>query len=337
LKTIDIHNHFIPRDCFGMTDKAGVKYGESIVKDRSGRELLVGFGLQFEPPVAQQMYDPQRRIEDMDKIGLDMQVISIAPSFHYSIDADLALSFTRRENDGIAEVVKAYPDRFIGMATVPMQDIGKAIKELERAVHELGMRAVEINSNINGRNLGEQEFWPLYEYVQALDIPIFVHPHHVAGAERMQKYLLTNLIGNPLETSLAIASIIFEGVLEKFPRLKLIFAHGGGNIPYIRGRIEHGYQVVPECHKAIPKPPSEYLKLMYFDTITHSAPALSYLIDTIGADRVMLGSDYPFPMGDPDPIQSVRNLTSLSPLSEEKILGSTAADLFKVDGRVFQG
>jgi len=334
---IDVHNHFIPRDCFDMTDKAGVKYGESIVKDHLGRELLVGFGQRLEPPVAQQIYDPQRRIEDMDRIGLDMQVISIAPSFHYSIGADAALSFTRRENDGIAKVVATYPDRFTGMATVPMQDIGKAIKELERAVHELGMRAVEINSHINGRNLGEQEFWPFYEYVQALDIPIFVHPHHVAGAERMQKFFLTNLIGNPLETSLAIVSLIFEGVLEKFPRLKLIFAHAGGNIPYIRGRIEHGYQVVPECHKAIPKPPSEYLKLMYFDTIAHSTPALSYLIDTVGADRVILGSDYPFPMGDPDPIQSVRRLTGLSPLSEEKILGNTAADLFRVHGGASPG
>lgn len=330
MKTIDVHNHFIPRDCFGMTSKAGVKYGESIAKDSSGRELFVGFAQRLEPPVAQQMYDPQRRIEDMDRIGLDIQVISMVPSFHYSIDAESAFSFTRRENNGIAKVVSAYPNRFIGIATVPMQDISKAIKELEWAVHELGMRGVEILSNINGKDIGEQEFWPFYECVQALGIPIFVHPHQADKANRMQKYFLTNLIGNPLETSLAIASIIFEGVLEKFPRLKLIFAHGGGNIPYIRGRIEHGYQAVAECHKAIPKPPSEYLKLMYFDTITHSTPALSYLIDTVGAERVMLGSDYPFPMGDIDPIQSVRNITGLSPLSEEKIMGNTAADLFRV-------
>ena len=313
-----------------MTSKAGVKYDESIVKDSSGRELFVGFAQRLEPPFAQQMYDPRRRIEDMDRIGLDMQVISMAPSFHYSIDADSALSFTRRENDSIAKVVSAYPDRFIGIATVPMQDMDKAIKELERAVHELGMRGVEILSNINGKDIGEQEFWPFYEHAQALGIPIFVHPHQTDKAKRMQKYFLTNLIGNPLETSLAIASIIFEGVLETFPRLKLIFAHGGGNIPYIRGRIEHGYQAIAECHKAIPKPPSEYLKLVYFDTITHSAPALSYLIETVGDERVMLGSDYPFPMGASNPIQSVRNLTDLSPRSEEKILGNTAADLFRV-------
>jgi len=326
---IDLHAHIIPRDCFDMTDRGGRNYGPTISKDASGQEILMT-GRMSHGPIVTQMCDPERRIQDMNRTGLDMQAISISPnSILYNVDAEDGLIFSRKHNNGIAEVVRAYPDRFVGMATVPLQDVSMAISELERAVLDLGLKAVEITSNINDKNLDEAEFWPFYRRVQELDIPIFVHPRNVAGFDRMQRYYLANLIGNPLDTTIAIASVIFGGVLESFPRLKFLFAHAGGCAPYIRGRWEHGYQSRAEC-RSIPKPPGEYFKLMYFDTITHSGPSLAFLVDTAGADKVVLGSDYPFAMGDFDPVSTVQSLTGLSPKDREKILWDNAVALLKL-------
>jgi len=328
---IDLHTHFVPRDCFDMTGRDGRNYGPTIGKDASGQEVLMVDGKSFGPIVAQ-ICDPERRIQDMDRAGLDMQAISISPlSIFYDIDAEQELSFCQRHNNGIAEVVRAYPHRFVGMATVPMQDVDKAVVELERAIHELRLKAVEIGSNINGKNLDEPEFWPFYEKAQELDIPIYVHPLNVAGADRMQRYWLANLIGNALDTSIAIASIIFGGVLERFPRLRFLFSHAGGFSPFMRGRWEHGYQYVPEC-RSIPKPPSEYFKLIYFDTVIHFSPALAYLVNTVGPDKVVPGSDYPFAMGDLSPITTIRNTPGISAASKEMILEHTGVQLLKLEG-----
>jgi aminocarboxymuconate-semialdehyde decarboxylase len=196
-------------------------------------------------------------------------------------------------------------------------------------VKKLGLKGVQINSNINGKNLDEAEFVPFFEAAQQLDIPVFVHPHYVAGAERLRKHYLINLIGNPVDTTIAIASLVFGGVLERFPKLKFVFAHAGGCAPYIRGRWDHGYRNVYGTQYAIPKPPGEYLKKTYFDTITHWAPALSYLINTHGVDHLVMGSDYPFDMADPDPVKTVSN-QSLSKKDQEKIMGENAAQLLKL-------
>jgi aminocarboxymuconate-semialdehyde decarboxylase len=191
------------------------------------------------------------------------------------------------------------------------------------------MRGIEIGSNINGKYLDDPDLWPFYEKAQRLGTFIFVHPINVAGLERMQKYHLRNLIGNPLDTSLAIASIIFGGVLESFPRLKFCFAHAGGFTPYQQGRLERGYHVRSEC-KTISKPPIEYIKLLYFDTITHYAPALSYLIETVGSDHVLMGSDYPFDMGDPNPVSTVKDLKTISNPEKRKVLGKNAIRLLNL-------
>jgi len=288
------------------------------------------FGGRSYGPMVSQLCDPERRIQDIVRMELDMQAISILPfSFFYDIDADLAQSFCQKANNGIAEVVRSYPDRFVGIATVPMQDVGKAVLELERAVQDLGLKAVEIGSNIAGKNLGEKDLRPFYEKVQALDVPIYVHPTNVAGTDRMQRYWLRNLIGNPLETSLAIGNIIFGGILEDFPTLKFLFSHAGGFIPYVRGRLERGYRSVAECHSIV-KPPSEYLKLMYFDTIIFFGPALAYLAETVGPDKVVLGSDYPFDMMDPDPVATVRTAPAMSEANREMILERNAVHLLKL-------
>ncbi|MDP3878728.1 MAG: amidohydrolase family protein [Dehalococcoidales bacterium] len=327
---IDLHAHLIPRDCLDMTDKNGRKFGLTLGRDASGREVLASAGRPSSTTVAE-MCDPEYRIQDMDKIGLDMQVISVAPTnIFYDFDAEEGLGFARRYNDGIAEVVRDYPDRFLGMATLPMQAVDKAVLEMERSVRELGLKAVEIISNINGKNLDEPEFWPFYEKAQEMGVLIYVHPMRVAGADRMKKYWLANLVGNPLDTTIAVASIIFGGILEKFPRLKFLFSHAGGYAPFIRGRWEHGYQYIDEC-RSIPRPPGEYFKQIYFDTIIHFGPALAYLVDTVGADKVVLGSDYPFAMGDPDPVATVRNAPGIPAADKELILERTSAALLGLD------
>lgn len=323
---IDVHCHYTPRDCLNLTDSAGKKIGPWVVKDASGQEILEVDGLRL-GAIGRHMYDPEIRLKDMDKIGLDIQAISAAPfNFFYNLDADASLKLSQKHNDGVAQLVKAYPSRFVGMATVPMQDASKAVGELERAVNKLGMKALEINSNINGKNLDEPEFLPVYEKAQALGIPIVVHPHYVIGAERLRRYYLTNLIGNPVDTTVAIASVIFSGMMEKLPKLNWVFVHAGGAAPFIKGRWDHAYHNGVVVKFNIPKPPTEYFKSLYLDTIAHSQPALTYLINTQGADHVVLGSDYPFDMADPNPVSTVRK-QGLPASDEAKIMGQNAARL----------
>ena len=232
--------------------------------------------------------------------------------------------------DAIAEAVGTCPDRFVGLATIPLQEPRQAAKELDRAVNELGLKGVCITNDINGKDLDWPKLWPFYEKAQEIGAFIFCHPSIIPGAERMQKYQLKNLVGNPFATSLAIASVIFGGVLKDFPKLKFCFAHAGGFVPYQIGRFERGYQVLRECKENIAQPPSEYFKLLYFDTITHSVPALEYLIGTVGADNVLLGSDYPYDMNDPEPVLTVNRLGTVSPDEKEKILSGNANRIFGI-------
>jgi len=327
---IDSHSHFLPRECFNTDGKSEKKFRPSIVKDPSGNEYMHLDGVQLNPDAAQ-VYDPQRRIADMDKARVDMQALSPLPVFYYSADADTALDLCREENNAISAVVKANPRHFVGLATVPMQDMRKCVIELERAVRNLGLKGVQINTNIDGKNLDEPEFLPFYEAAEALKIPVFVHPHFIAGADRMKRYYLTNLVGNPMDSSIAVASIIFGGVLEKFPGLNFIFAHGGGAIPYIRGRIDHGYRVIPACKQSIPSPPSAYFGNIYFDSITHYGAALKFMIATQGIDHIVMGTDYPFSMGDLDPVTSIEN-AEMSRENAGKIMWSNAAHLFGLQG-----
>lgn len=325
---VDIHTHIFLKDSFKEVRKRYRIPLPKIFCDPSGKLHLLINGKVY-GPIVEQLYNPKKRIEDMDKEKVDLQVLSVVPfTFFYDVDPELGLALARAQNDAISEVVEAYPERFVGLATVPLQDVDGAIEELDRAAKDLGLKGVEIGSNIRGENLDSFELWSFYEKVCELDVPILVHPINPMDTERMQKYYLTNLIGFPIETSLAMASIIFGGVLERFQKLKFCFVHAGGFIPYQRGRLERGYVVRSEPKINISKPPSEYSKLIFFDTITHYEPALSYLITTVGSERVVMGSDFPYDMGDPHPVSSIQKLR-LSPEDEEKILGENAVRLFK--------
>ena len=300
---IDVHCHYIPENCLELQG--------------AGPDPAAMVG---------DMTDLDRRLRDMDAMGVDIQAISPWLGF---LNRDL--STTHRVNDGITQAVDLHPDRLVGLAAVPMSSPAEAAAELERAVKELGLRGVEIGSNVGGKNLDAREFAPFYSKVQELDVPVFIHPVEVLGMDRLRSYHLANLIGNPTDTAVAAASLIFGGVLKEFPRLKFYLAHGGGSCPYLRGRWEHGWRVREDVRTAIESPPSEYFKLLYFDSLVHSPAALSYLVDSVGAERIMLGTDYPFDMGDHDPIRSIDSLQNLSDGQLEMIIGGNAAALLKID------
>jgi aminocarboxymuconate-semialdehyde decarboxylase len=329
-KGIDIHTHVEFAGTFDILKK---RYSEEEIFERfavsaTGRrsaELNRG----IVTAIRDALRDPQKKIRDMDATGIAFSVLSSTPfAFFYEVEDDLAIALAQFQNDQIAEMVKKHPDRFAAMATLPLQVPGEALKELKRATKDLGLRGVEIGSHVAKRELGDEAFWPVYEALQELDMPIFIHPHHVAGLDRLQEYYLNNLIGNPLDTTIAAANLIFGGALEKYPRLKIILAHAGGQFPYIIGRMEHGYKVRPECKDRVHQSPMAFFKNFYFDIITHNPDALRYLISLAGSDHVLLGSDYPYDMGDLNPVQTLTQLTGVKAKDRQKILRENAIALY---------
>jgi aminocarboxymuconate-semialdehyde decarboxylase len=302
---IDVHAHYVPSDSLKVAAEIGARHGLKLEKNERG-DLLTREGRAFLGQLKPEFSDLDLRLSIMDRQGVDMQVLSPASSyFFYWMPATESLEFARWLNDRFAETVAKHPQRFVALASVPIQDAATAAVELDRAITRLGLRGAEIASNINGRYFDDPAFDPFWEAAQALDALLFVHPNQVVGADRMNKYQLANLIGNPTDTSLAFAKLIFGGVLERFPRLKFLLAHAGGFLPYTWGRLDRGFQIQDPASRKISQPPSEYVKLLHFDTITHSSMALEYLITNFGADRALLGSDYPYDMGDPEPVGSL--------------------------------
>ncbi len=330
-RTIDVHAHMVALG--GPETQEKYRYiMPHLSHDAAGREIITVSG---KPSylLPEYLYKPELRLQEMDRNRVDIQVLSMmAPLARYDLDPELGVGYSRIQNEAIAKVVKAHSDRFVGVATVPLQDPLEAANELERAMRELGMKGVEIATDVNGKNLDWPELWPFYARAEKLGAFLLVHPGVPPGAAQMKDYALFNLIGYPFVTTLAAASLIFGGVLEDFPRLKFCFAHGGGFLPYQRGRMEHGYRVKPECRRKIPRPPSEYFRLLYFDTVTHDLPALEYLVRTAGIDKVLMGSDYPFDVKDPDPVETVRLLESIPSEGKRKIWGENAAGLLGIPG-----
>lgn len=329
--SIDAHSHLLCTEWFDHLHGEFAAYIPTF-KAESERlyflqaESLPNLNLKHVPDT---LWDIKKRKAAMDSLKIDIQVLSPVPNvFFYEYPADVSLNLTRAVNDGLSGVVNDNQDRFVGLCSVPLQEPSIAVKELERSIKTLGLKGVEIGSNINGMNLDDKSLWQFYEAAQNLDVPIMVHPNNVAGAIRLGKYHLTNLIGNPLDTTIAIASVIFGGVLEAFPRLRFFFVHGGGFIPYQIGRFDHGYEVRPEA-RTTSRMPGECAQLLYFDTILYSPQALEFLIRTHPSGRILLGSDCPFDMSDSDPVSRIARL-EIDKDEIQKILCTNAMDFFRI-------
>jgi aminocarboxymuconate-semialdehyde decarboxylase len=278
-------------------------YGEFIHLEHNNCQACMMKGDKVFRVVEENCFDETVRIKEMDETDVTVQVFSTIPVlFNYWAKAADGLETSRFFNDHIAETVSKQPSRFIGIGTVPLQDTGLAIAEMERCVTQLKMPGLEIGSNVNGKNLSEKEFFPFYEAAEKLGCALFVHPWEMMGEQNMQQYWLPWLVGMPGETSRAICSMIFGGVFEKFPKLRVAFAHGGGSFPFTIGRIEHGFDVRPDLVAVDNNVnPRNYLGKFWVDSLVHDKKALNYLIDVMGEDSICLGSDYPFPLGEQHP------------------------------------
>ncbi len=278
-------------------------------------------------------WDPEERIKECNNTNVDIQVLSTVPvMFSYWAKPDDTLDLSKYLNDHIAGVVHDFPDRFLGLGTIPMQSPELAIKEMERCVKDLNMAGVEIGSHVNEWNLDNENVFGIFEAAQELGASVFIHPWDMMGKEKMPKYWLPWLVGMPAETSLAICSMIFGGVFERLKNLKVCFSHGGGSFPFTIGRIEHGFKVRPDLVAVDNKiNPREYLGKFYLDSLVHDEAALKYLIDLMGDDRIMLGSDYPFPLGEHHPGKLIESMSSLSVESKEKLLWRNATEFLGIE------
>ena len=299
---IDIHTHILPRDIPNWKDEFG--YGGFITLDHYKpccARMVRDDGTAFRD-VDENCWSAEKRIAECDASGVNAQVLSTVPiMFSYWARAADGAKIARFLNDHIASIVASDPKRFVGLGTVPMQDTKLAIRELERC-KEIGLAGVQIGTNVNQLNLGEPQFFDFFAACERLGMAVFVHPWDMMGESDMARYWLPWLVGMPAEVSRAICSLIFSGTLERLPDLRICFAHGGGSFPATVGRIEHGFNVRPDlCAVDNPHGPRKYLGKMYFDSLVHDAETLDYLITLVGADRVALGSDYPFPLGETEP------------------------------------
>jgi aminocarboxymuconate-semialdehyde decarboxylase len=303
---IDVHTHLIPPGWEDWATKFGGERWPRLVEHDACRATIMT-GEQFFRDVDDRSWSAARRIEEMDRMGVGLQALSPPPvMFCYWAEARATEAFARMQNENVAAVVARHPRRFVGMATVPLQDPALAVKELRHCREQLGLRAVEIGSCPGGRDFDDLELFPFFEACAELDVAVFVHPAApLVGQERLTKYYFPLIVGNPLETALAASKLIYGGVLERLPRLRVCFAHGGGAFPFTLARLDHGWKVRPEGPAAIPRSPREYARLLYFDSLTLSAANLRFLVEQFGADHVVIGSDYPFDMGSADPVGAV--------------------------------
>ncbi len=270
-------------------------------------------------------------IENMERCGLSHRICCTASWLgFYWTEPEMGRFLARATNEGIASALARYPNRLLGLATVPLQDVEGAVEELRHAIGVLGLAGVAVGTNVNGAYFDDPRFDPFFEVVQELEVPVFFHPDEVAGRERMGDYWLTRLLGNPHEAALSLSRVILGGVLERFPRLRLCFPLGGGTFAYLLGRIEHGWRVRPEARVKAPKRPLTYLGRCYFDTIVHSQASFEFLVRTVPVSNLVLGSDYPWDMGDPDPRRLVEVAANLTPSQRADVLGRNVERLLGI-------
>jgi aminocarboxymuconate-semialdehyde decarboxylase len=322
---IDIHTHILPKNWPNLKEKYG--YGGFVqlehYKPRCARMMIDD---EVFREVQDNLWDPDIRIKDCNRHKVDMQVLSTVPvMFNYWAKPEHTLDLCKILNDHIAGVVNDYSGRFSGLGTLPMQSKRLSIKELERCIKDLGLAGVEIGTHIHGKNLDDESLFEVFEAAQELGAAVFIHPWDMLGKERMSKYWTPWLVGMPAELALAICSMIFGGVFERLKKLRVCFAHGGGSFPFTIGRIEHGFNVRPDLVATKNKiKPRKYLGKFYLDSLVHDQSALRFLIELIGEDKVIMGSDYPFPLGEHEPGKLIASMKGISREAKEKMFWKNA-------------
>ena len=333
---IDIHTHIIPDNLPDFTKKFGYEGFVRLDKKNESEADMILFNENFRT-INCNCWNHQVRLNEMKDSNIDVQVISPIPiMFSYWADPNDALEVSKFINDFIALVCSNNPKKFIGLGTVPMQSTKHAIKELERCKKELNLPGIEIGTNINDINLNNEKFYDFYEACQDLSMSIFIHPWQMMGMSKMKKYWLPWLVGMPAETSRAICSLIFGGIFEKFPKLRIAFAHGGGNFFYNLGRIEQGFIQRPDlCAVNNNINPKEYLNKFYVDSLVHSTESFKFLFNKIGSENIALGSDYPFRLGEQIPGSIINKIDELSNKDKENIFHNAALKWLDLDKKLF--
>jgi aminocarboxymuconate-semialdehyde decarboxylase len=325
-RVVDTHAHWYPREWLDLFQRDGAAEGAALERSAQGytirtQRIVNKFDDEF--------VELDLRLAGMDRQGVDVHALSLTAPMVYWASASFGLALSQAYNDAASAAHTKHPGRFVALAMVPMQAPELALKELERASRLTGMRGLYLATNVNGANLDERRFWDVYAKAEELGWPVFLHPVDTIGRERTERYHLKNLLGNPYDTGVAAASLVFGGVLDAFPKLEVNLPHAGGTFPWLIGRLDRGTKVRPEL-RHMKAPPSAYLRRFTYDTIGHSPVINLGVIRMVGADRVLLGSDYCFDMGLEDPVGDIERLEGLTADERELIVGRTAAKLLRL-------
>ncbi len=329
--TIDVHCHvFVPGAAKMAARHSGKQREENEFLAQMGNESVRHNREVMLPRAAHKLLSVTQRLADMDAMGVDIQLLSPAPDqYYYWADRELADQLVSVQNQAIAELCKQHPQRLIGLGMVSLQHPELAVKQLEHACLELGLFGVEVSTFVDGAELSDQRFWPFWEKAEALGVVVFIHPFASGVADRLVPYYLSNVMGQPLETSLALSHLIFSGTLDRFPALRILAAHGGGYLPQYTGRSDHAAEVRPECSN-LARQPSEYLRNIWFDSLVYNSTSLLHLIQQVGLDRVVVGTDYPFDMGCYDIHQLIEGIPDLKDDERQAILSGNAIELLQL-------
>jgi len=328
---IDIHTHILPENWPNLAEEFGYGGWVRLEHHKSGCAQMLRDNYFFRE-VEANCWDPKVRMKECDYTNVDVQVLSTVPvMFSYWAPPADALVLSKILNDHIAKIVDQFPNRFVGLGTIPLQDVQLSIWELERCIKDLGLAGIQIGSNVNGVNLNDESIFPIFEAANDLGACIFVHPWDIMGREEMEKYWLPWLVGMPAETSRAICSMIFGGLFERLPNLRVAFAHGGGSFPATAGRVQHGFNVRPDlCAIDNQIDPVDYLGKFWVDSLVHDPDALNFLVKKIGDNKIALGTDYPFPLGELEPGTLIESMNYNNGI-KNKLLYQNALDWLGLD------
>jgi len=329
--TVDIHCHMhVPEADARLKELMPEGTGGGTVVDSNPLTLKINQAQQ--KAILPKLTDPELRLRDMDEQGVDVQAIAPSPfHYNYSRPIEVARETCGLVNDKLAELVATHPDRFVGLGILPLQDEQASLAELDKCINDRGFKGIEISTNVNGQDLTRAGIEKVFAKCEEMGVLIFIHPIGTSFTGRFDDHYFRNTIGHPLESALCAGHLVFDGYLEKYPGLKICIAHGGGYVPAYPGRFDHPYHLRDDCRVNISKPPSEYLKMLHFDTVVFTEHQLRFLIEEWGAERIVMGTDYPYDMAETDPVGHVESVKGLSDADKAQVMGTNAARLLGID------